>query len=550
MSGAGEVLLEARDLRRRFGHFTAVDGVSLTLRRGELHALIGPNGAGKTTLVDLLSGARRAEPGGAVRLLGRDVTGFGSWRVSRAGLGRSFQRARLFREMSALENVLLAVRGRCFGRGFDIGDGGAAARDAARSALREAGLDARANDLVFEFSQGERRLLELAMGVAGGAGLILLDEPLAGLGAGESRAMCERVRGLGAARAVLMIEHDLDAVFRLADRVTVMAGGVVVASGSPDEVQGDAAVREAYMPAGSGVDGDGDGADDENGAERSSALVGEASLTVNGDGRSVALVGEASVTSHDVGSSERYPLMPAGAARKKLNGENLLTLKGVSAGYGALRVIPGMDLTIAKGECVALLGRNGMGKTTLLKVIAGWLGLKDGERRWQGGDVSGLSAREMSGLGVMLLPEDRGVFANLSVLENLTLSARSEGWSLERVLSVFPELGGRLRNPGDSLSGGERQILNIARALMTGPRLLLLDETTEGLSPRVAERVWGVLGSLREEGYGMVVVDKNWERAALLADRVVVLLKGGIVYEAAGADFLGEREVAQRYLGI
>ena len=537
MSGAGEVLLEARDLRRRFGHFTAVDGVSLTLRRGELHALIGPNGAGKTTLVDLLSGARRAEPGGAVRLLGRDVTGFGSWRVSRAGLGRSFQRARLFREMSALENVLLAVRGRCFGRGFDIGDGGAAARDAARSALREAGLDARANDLVFEFSHGERRLLELAMAVAGGAEVILLDEPLAGLGAGESRAMCERVRGLGAARAVLMIEHDLDAVFRLADRVTVMAGGVVVASGSPEEIQGDAAVREAYMPAGSGVDGDGDGdgdgADDENGAERSSALVGEAS-----------------VTSHDVGSSERYPLMPAGAARKKLNGENLLTLKGVSAGYGALRVIPGMDLTIAKGECVALLGRNGMGKTTLLKVIAGWLGLKDGERRWQGGDVSGLSAREMSGLGVMLLPEDRGVFANLSVLENLTLSARSEGWSLERVLSVFPELGGRLRNPGDSLSGGERQILNIARALMTGPRLLLLDETTEGLSPRVAERVWGVLGSLREEGYGMVVVDKNWERAALLADRVVVLLKGGIVYEAAGADFLGEREVAQRYLGI
>ncbi|MDA7988633.1 MAG: ATP-binding cassette domain-containing protein [Alphaproteobacteria bacterium] len=550
MSGAGEVLLEARDLRRRFGHFTAVDGVSLTLRRGELHPLLGPTGGRQTPLVDLLCRPLRAVPGRAVAPLCRTVPGFARCRVMRAGLGRSFQRARLFREMSALENVLLAVRGRCFGRGFDIGDGGAAARDAARSALREAGLDARANDLVFEFSHGERRLLELAMAVAGGAEVILLDEPLAGLGAGESRAMCERVRGLGAARAVLMIEHDLDAVFRLADRVTVMAGGVVVASGSPDEVQGDAAVREAYMPAGSGVDGDGDGADDENGAERSSALVGEASLTVNGDGRSMALVGEASVTSHDVGSSERYPLMPAGAARKKLNGENLLTLKGVSAGYGALRVIPGMDLTIAKGECVALLGRNGMGKTTLLKVIAGWLGLKDGERRWQGGDVSGLSAREMSGLGVMLLPEDRGVFANLSVLENLTLSARSEGWSLERVLSVFPELGGRLRNPGDSLSGGERQILNIARALMTGPRLLLLDETTEGLSPRVAERVWGVLGSLREEGYGMVVVDKNWERAALLADRVVVLLKGGIVYEAAGADFLGEREVAQRYLGI
>ncbi|MGR4000694.1 MAG: ABC transporter ATP-binding protein [Alphaproteobacteria bacterium] len=227
-----------------------------------------------------------------------------------------------------------------------------------------------------------------------------------------------------------------------------------------------------------------------------------------------------------------------------------LSLEGVSAGYGALRVLSGVDFSVSGGECVALLGRNGMGKTTLLKLAAGWLPLWGGVRRLRGEDRSGLSARELSGLGVALIPEDRGIFAGLSVRENLMLAARKDGWDLERILSVFPELEEKLRNPGDSLSGGERQILSIARALTTAPQLLLLDEATEGLSPRMAQRVWGILSSLREEGYAMVVVDKNWQRASRLADRVVVLLKGEIVHEARGVEFSGSHDTARRYLGI
>ncbi|MGR4000693.1 MAG: ABC transporter ATP-binding protein [Alphaproteobacteria bacterium] len=258
----GEVLLEARGLSRRFGHFVAVEGVSLALVRGELHALIGPNGAGKTTLVDMLSGALRAEAGGEVRVLGRDVTRFPPWRVARCGLGRSFQRAQLFRDMSAVENVRLSVRGRYFGKifgrdfswgfggfgDFGMGDGGREALEAALEALRDVGLESRADDLVKTFSHGERRSLELAMACAGGAEVILLDEPLAGLGAGESRAMSERIRALTRGRAVLMIEHDLDVVFRLADRVTVLVSGCVIASGLPREVQEDSRVQEAYLP--------------------------------------------------------------------------------------------------------------------------------------------------------------------------------------------------------------------------------------------------------------------------------------------------------------
>ena len=245
---ATEVLLSAEGVTRRFGRFTALEGASLELRRGEIHALIGPNGAGKTTLVDALSGRLPAgrSGGGKVSLLGRDATRAPAWARARRGLGRSFQRSRLFPRLSAAENLRLALAGRAPSFRERLRSGGPARLAEARRQLALAGLEGREDLPVSALSHGERRALELAMAFAGGAEVVLLDEPLAGLGAGES--LHEAIRRYAAGRAVLLIEHDLAAVFALADRITVLAGGRVIGSGTADEIRADPAVREAYLP--------------------------------------------------------------------------------------------------------------------------------------------------------------------------------------------------------------------------------------------------------------------------------------------------------------
>ena len=235
----------------------------------------------------------------------------------------------------------------------------------------------------------------------------------------------------------------------------------------------------------------------------------------------------------------------------------LLALQEAEAGYEGLRVLPGTSFALGAGECVALLGRNGMGKTTLLKAAAGWLPLAAGQRLCGGRDATVARARELARAGILLVPEDRGIFGSLSVRENLVLGAQGGSgrgglplWDEERVLARLPELASKLANPGDSLSGGERQMLAVARALLAGPSALLLDETAEGLSPRAAERVWALLAELKDEGRALVVVDKDWRSAARLADRVVFLHKGEAAHACTGADLLADPATAERWLGV
>ena len=252
---ASEVLpLRAEGLTRRFGRFTALRSVSVSLRQNEIHGLIGPNGAGKTTLLRLLGGQDQPERGGEIWLSGQRVTHRAAWKRARLGLGRSFQRARLFTDMTIADNLVLAIRGRSFARGGNYTSGGAQIRQAAERAMAEVSLAERGNELVRNLSHGERRLVELAMAFAGTADsesrVVLLDEPLAGLGAGETVQATEVIRRNKNGRAVLMIEHDLDAVFELADRITVLIAGEAVVEGTREEVLRDPRVRAAYLPAG------------------------------------------------------------------------------------------------------------------------------------------------------------------------------------------------------------------------------------------------------------------------------------------------------------
>ena len=240
--------LETEALTRRFGGLAAVDGVSLSCRQGEVHAVIGPNGAGKTTLINMLSGDLPASSG-RIRLGGRDVTGLSADRISQLGVGRSYQKTNVFLPFTAFENCRLAAQSRLRTsmRFFRNARRHREVNEAAERALALAGLDTRGGARVAELSHGEQRQVEIAMALATQPTILLLDEPLAGMGGEESSRIVELLKRLVADHAILLVEHDMDAVFALADRLTVMANGRVLESGAPEEIRASRAVQEAYL---------------------------------------------------------------------------------------------------------------------------------------------------------------------------------------------------------------------------------------------------------------------------------------------------------------
>jgi branched-chain amino acid transport system ATP-binding protein len=243
-----EAALQAEALEKRFGGLRAIANVSLGLLTGEIHAVIGPNGAGKSTLVSLLSGELLATSG-TISVGGQPVTHLGPDRRGLAGIGRSYQKTTIFPDFTVFENVRLAVQARSARplRMFRRADRDALINDRARQALKKVGLEPRAQETARLLSHGEQRQLEIAMVIATDPTIVLLDEPLAGMGPAEARAMVELIASLKIGRAVLLVEHDMDAVFALADRLTVMADGRVIASGAPEQVRCEPSVRAAYL---------------------------------------------------------------------------------------------------------------------------------------------------------------------------------------------------------------------------------------------------------------------------------------------------------------
>jgi branched-chain amino acid transport system ATP-binding protein len=246
-----ETALQAIGLTRHFGGLAAVSGVSLTLQRGRIHALIGPNGAGKSTLINMLSGDL-VPSSGSIRLRGTDIAGLAAHRISRLGVGRSYQKTNIFPQFSAFENCRLAAQSRrphAFSLFRDAHSFGEINTEATR-ALRLAELDGRAEVQALALSHGEQRQLEIAMSLATSPEVLLLDEPLAGMGAEESARMVGLLGALRADHAILLVEHDMDAVFALADILTVMVNGCVLESGTPQQIRASTAVQEAYLGGG------------------------------------------------------------------------------------------------------------------------------------------------------------------------------------------------------------------------------------------------------------------------------------------------------------
>lgn len=238
----------------------------------------------------------------------------------------------------------------------------------------------------------------------------------------------------------------------------------------------------------------------------------------------------------------------------------LLRLRGIFAGYGGSQVLHGLDLTVKAGEAVALLGRNGMGKTTTVRTIFGLVRPTQGQVEVLGRDMTGAAPFAMARAGLGLVPEGRQIFPTLDVQENLIATARRGGdrggsqtgdpWDLDRVYALFPRLAERRHHGGNQLSGGEQQMLAIGRALMTNPRLLVLDEATEGLAPLIRAEIWDCLARLRRDGMAILVIDKNIGALSKLVDRHMVIERGRIVWQGSSADLAADPGVRERFLQV
>ena len=234
--------------------------------------------------------------------------------------------------------------------------------------------------------------------------------------------------------------------------------------------------------------------------------------------------------------------------------DSILEARDIHAWYGSSHVLHGVDLTISRGETVGLLGRNGMGKSTLIRTLLGHVSQRDGRIHLFGQDLSRGKPHEVARRGVAYVPEGRGVFPNLTVRENLIMAAKpardaGRGWSYERVLQTFPRLAERLGNLGSQLSGGEQQMLSIGRALMTQPELIILDEATEGLAPLIVAEIWRVIGEIRSDGIATLIVDRDYRKVLAQSDRAVILQKGQVVLQGDSASLRASAELAG-YLGV
>ena len=233
----------------------------------------------------------------------------------------------------------------------------------------------------------------------------------------------------------------------------------------------------------------------------------------------------------------------------------LIAATSLNTHYGQSHILRDIDFAVQPGQTIGLMGRNGMGKTTLLKSIMGIVKPSGGAVHIKGRPMTGAPTFEIARLGLAYVPEGRGIFGNLSVKENLQMAARAgtqgqRDWTYDRVLDTFPRLAERLGHGGQQLSGGEQQMLTIGRALMTNPDVLILDEATEGLAPLIAREIWRICGLIRESGISSVIVDKAWKQVTQITDRNVILVKGEVVFEGSSDELLAKPELLELYLGV
>ena len=478
--------LEVAGLTKRFGGLVAVKEMTLSVGAGKILGLIGPNGSGKSTVMKLIMGIERPDAG-SVRINGVDVAGWPSHKIARMGAGIVFQHSRPLHRQTVLENIKLALLPDKLTRLLADPQTDERARAIAARVGLSGVLDRRPATLPF----ADLRKIEIAKAIARDPQVLLIDEPFAGLTSTETAAFCDLICELrDDGRAVLLVDHNVKSVARLVDRVLAMYVGERIAEGTADEVMRNETVRRVYL-----------------GGSIETASRPEASF--------------------------RDAATP------------FLDVRNVSVQYGKAQALQDVSIHVHAGEFVSVVGLNGAGKTTLFNTISGLLPYS-GDIRREGASLRGQSAATIARHGIVQCPEGRELFTDMTVRENLdmggqhlppTESAEQIAW----LFDLFPILRDRQKQNAGTLSGGEQQMLTIARALMMKPDLLILDEPTLGLAPVVMEQISKALERLRQTTEITVLLgEQNVTFALPHADRVYVLEHGRIVWEGDPSRFAAE----------
>jgi ABC-type branched-subunit amino acid transport system ATPase component len=437
-----------------------------------------------------------------VTLRGAEVQGEEPHRICQQGLARSFQITNLFKGLTIYENLRLSLQARHAAR-FDAWrdvDSFPEVHAETQELVKFLGLEGIEEIHGGELSYGGQRLVDLGIALGSKPRVLMLDEPLAGLAAAERERVSGLVRKVAAGIPVLIVEHDIDRVLGFSQTVTVMNQGEVLMSGTPDEVRGDRRVQEVY--------------------------TGTGTPPVTGRGSAAA-------------------------------GAPLLRFDKVNAYYGKSHILADATLDVREGEIVALLGRNGAGKTTLLKTLNGLVPAASGTIEYEGRDIARLPAHEIARRGIGYVPQGRGLFAGMTVAENLALGrlaraadgSHGVAWSEERIFEYFPRLEERMHVAADYLSGGEQQMAAVARALSGNVRLLLLDEPFEGLAPSIVQELFGVFDALRGQT-SIVIVEHNLDLVLALADRVFALERGSVFHQGPAEPLLKDLDYRKKILWL
>jgi branched-chain amino acid transport system ATP-binding protein len=502
--GLQGTVLDVQGVAKRFGGIRAVSNASLQIKAGQIHALIGPNGAGKTTLFNLVSGLYPADSG-TINLSGREIQGVPSDMICHRGLARSFQITNLFRGLSIYENMRLSLQARHPAR-FNIWrdiDSYSEIHAETAELVKFLGLEGIEDIKGSDLSYGGQRLVDLGIALGSKPQVLLLDEPLAGLAAAERERVSNLVQNVAVNIPVLIVEHDIDRVLGFSQIVTVMNQGEVLMSDTPEAVRADRRVQEIYT------------------------------------GKGIPDV------AHQRGDGAAQDATP------------LLRFERINTFYGKSHILNDATLDVGQGEIVALLGRNGAGKSTLLKTLAGLVPAASGCIEFEGKDITRLPAPDIARLGVGYVPQGRGLFAGLTVRENLSLgrlARKTDGshgtvWSEEQIFEYFPRLKERMNVAADYLSGGEQQMVAVARAMSGNVKLLLLDEPFEGLAPAVTLELFKVFDLLRRH-LSIVIVEHNLDLVLALADRVFALERGAVFHQGLATPLLTDLDYRKKILWL
>ncbi len=511
-----------------FGGIRALDGVDLSVPGGAIVGLVGPNGAGKSTLFGVLSGLLRPTTGRVV-LDGEDVTAERPQRRAELGLARTFQHPEVFAGLTVREHLVLAHRAKHARRRVwsDLFTVGSLHRpdqvegDTVDELLELLGLGSMAEQLAHGLPLGLSRLVELGRALAAAPTALLLDEPSSGLDSSDTVRFADRLRSVAHQRgiSVLLVEHDVELVMRICETVNVLDFGRLIACGPPGAVRADPLVRAAYL--------------------------GEQVAEGGGD----EAAGGSPSGVEDAGALPAAPSRPGRPADRR----PMLSVRGLCVRYADASALSEISLDLDSGETLAVLGANGAGKSSLARALSGLVRPTAGRIELDGEDITEWSAHRIRRRGVVHLPEGRGVFGSLTVTDNLRMAvsaASSRGArrdALELAFEVFPLLSSRRRLPAALLSGGEQQMLSLARALATSPALLVADEMSLGLAPKMVDVVFEGLARARARGVTIVMIEQYVHRALAFADRCVVLQRGELSW--SGQADVARDEVLRHYLG-